>query len=132
MTSNMDLGMGALSERMGIELVEARPGRVELRMPVEGNTQPYGLLHGGASAVLAEQAGSIAAALHAGPENIVVGVDLSCTHHRGAREGTVTAVATPLSEGRTVCTYDIRVSDDAGRPVATGRLTCLVRPLPGA
>jgi 1,4-dihydroxy-2-naphthoyl-CoA hydrolase len=132
MTSNMDLGMGALSERMGIELVEARPGRVELRMPVEGNTQPYGLLHGGASAVLAEQAGSIAAALHAGPENIVVGVDLSCTHHRGAREGTVTAVATPLSEGRTVCTYDIRISDDAGRPVATGRLTCLVRPLPAA
>ena len=132
MTSNMDLGMGALSERMGIELVEARPGRDELRMPVEGNTQPYGLLHGGASAVLAEQAGSIAAALHAGPENIVVGVDLSCTHHRGAREGTVTAVATPLSEGRTVCTYDIRISDDAGRPVATGRLTCLVRPLPTA
>ena len=132
MTSNMDLGMGALSERMGIELVEARPGRVELRMPVEGNTQPYGLLHGGASAVLAEQAGSIAAALHAGPENIVVGVDLSCTHHRGAREGTVTAVATPLSEGRTVCTYDIRISDDAGRPVATGRLTCLIRPHPRA
>ena len=132
MTSNMDLGMGALSERMGIELVEARPGRVELRMPVEGNTQPYGLLHGGASAGLAEQAGSIAAALHAGPENIVVGVDLSCTHHRGAREGTVTAVATPLSEGRTVCTYDIRISDDAGRPVATGRLTCLGRPLPTA
>ena len=132
MTSNMDLGMGALSERMGIELVEARPGRVELRMPVEGNTQPYGLLHGGASAVLAEQAGSIAAALHAGPENIVVGGGLSCTHHRGAREGTVTAVATPLSEGRTVCTYDIRISDDAGRPVATGRLTCLVRPLPTA
>ena len=132
MTSNMDLGMGALSERMGIELVEARPGRVELRMPVEGNTQPYGLLHGGASAVLAEQAGSIAAALHAGPENIVVGVDMSCTHHRGAREGTLTAVATPLSEGRTVCTYDFRVSDDAGRPVATGRLTCLVRPMPGA
>ncbi len=119
--------MGALAERMGIEVVEAGPGRVVLRMPVEGNTQPYGLLHGGASAVLAEQAGSVAGSLHAGPDRLIVGLDLSCTHHRGVTSGTVTAVATPLSEGRTIAAYEIRIADDAGRPVCTARLTCLMR-----
>jgi len=116
---------------MGVRIIEARPGRVVATMPVEGNTQPFGLLHGGASAVLAETVGSVAGWLHAGPGNAVVGVDLSCTHHRAARDGTVTATATPLSEGRTVCSYDIRITDDDGRPVCTARLTCLIRPLSG-
>ena len=131
MTSDLPQDGGPLAERMGIRIVEARPGRVVATMPVEGNTQPFGLLHGGASAVLAEQVGSIAGFLHAGPGHAVVGTDLSCTHHRAAREGTVTAVATPLSEGRTVCSYDIRITDDQGRPVCTARLTCLIRPLSG-
>ena len=122
--------LGPLADGMGIALTEARPGRVVATMPVEGNTQPYGLLHGGASAVLAETIGSVAAALHAGQGYMVVGVDLNCTHHRALREGTVTAVATPLSEGRTVASYDIRVVDEAGRPVCTARLTCLIRPVP--
>ena len=123
--------MGALCEAMGVELVEASAERVVLTMPVAGNTQPYGLLHGGANAVLVETAGSIGAALHAGEGFMVVGLDISCTHHRGAREGTVTAVAEPLSLGRTVTSYQVRVTDDQGRPLCTGRLTCLIRPVMG-
>jgi 1,4-dihydroxy-2-naphthoyl-CoA hydrolase len=119
--------LGALGDRMGIRLVEARRGRVVATMPVEGNTQPYGLLNGGASAVLAETIGSIAAALHAGPDQFVVGLDISCTHHRAVSTGTVTGVATPISEGRTIACYDIRISDDQDRPVCTARLTCLIR-----
>ncbi len=124
--------MGALADRMGIELVEAVPGRVELRMPVAGNTQPYGLLHGGANAVLAEHAGSVAGAMHAGPGRIVVGLDISCTHHRSATQGFVTAVATPLSQGRTIASYAIRITDDDDRLVCTARLTCLIREVPSA
>ncbi len=122
-------GLGALAEKMGIELVSASRERVVATMPVVGNTQPYGLLHGGASAVLAESLGSIHGALHAGPENMVVGVDLNCTHHRSATEGTVTAESTILSAGRTVVSTEIRITDDSGRPVCTARLTCLVRPV---
>ena len=120
-------GAGALAERMNIVVVEAAPGRVVGTMPVEGNTQPYGLLHGGASAVLAESLGSIAGALHAGPDRMVVGVDLSCTHHRGVRSGLVTGVATPLHEGQTIATYQITICDEEGHLVCTARLTCLIR-----
>jgi 1,4-dihydroxy-2-naphthoyl-CoA hydrolase len=131
MTTEPAMDVGALCRKMGIELVEARPGRVVATMPVEGNTQPFGLLHGGASAVLAESVGSVAAWLHGGPESTPVGLDLSCTYHRAARTGTVTAVATPLTEGRTVASYDIRITDEQGRPVTTARLTCLVNGLRG-
>jgi uncharacterized protein (TIGR00369 family) len=120
--------MGALADRMGIRLVEARRGRVVATMPVEGNTQPYGLLNGGANAVLAETIGSIAAALHAGVDHYVVGLDINCTHHRAVTEGSVTGVATPISEGRTIASYDVRICDSQERPVCTARLTCLIRP----
>jgi 1,4-dihydroxy-2-naphthoyl-CoA hydrolase len=120
--------LGALCDRMGIRLVEAQPGRVVAVMPVEGNTQPYGLLNGGANAVLAETIGSIAAGLHAGPDHFVVGLDINCTHHRAVREGSVTGVATPIHEGRTIASYDVRITDDEGRPICTARLTCLIRP----
>ncbi|GAB4000866.1 hotdog fold thioesterase [Glycomyces albus] len=119
---------GALGERMGVEVVYASSERVTASMPVEGNTQPYGLLHGGASAVLAETLGSIAAMLHGGPEQIAVGVDLNVTHHRGVRSGTVTGEALPLHRGRSTATYEISVSDEEGRRVCTGRLTCMIRP----
>lgn len=122
--------LGVLAERLGIVLVEASADRVVMTMPVEGNTQPFGLLHGGASAVLVETAGSIGASLHAGPGSMVVGLDINCTHHRAARSGLVTAVGVPISLGRTVTSYEVRVTDEDGRPVCTGRLTCLVRPLP--
>lgn len=121
--------VGTLSERMGIVVTEARVGHVTASMPVEGNTQPYALLHGGASAALAETVGSIAADLHAGPERTIVGIELNCTHHRAARRGHVHADATPLHEGNTLATYAISITDDDGRLVSTCRLTCLVRPL---
>lgn len=109
---------------------ECSPQRVVITMPVEGNTQPLGLLHGGANAVLVETAGSIGASMHAGPGRAVVGLDVSCTHHRAVSSGRVTAVAEPLSLGRTVTSYEVRITDDEGRACSTGRLTCLIRPLP--
>jgi 1,4-dihydroxy-2-naphthoyl-CoA hydrolase len=118
---------GALGVRMGLRISEATPQRVVGTLPVEGNTQPYGLLHGGASAVLAETLGSVGSHLHAGPGRIAVGVDLNITHHRAMRHGTVTGVATPIHLGGTVTTYHIAISDETGRPVATSRLTCLIR-----
>lgn len=123
-------GARGLAQRMGIVITAAEQGRVEATMPVEGNTQPYGLLHGGASAALAETVGSIAGAIHAGPSRMIVGVDLSCTHHRAVRSGTVTGIATALHEGGTVATYAIRIADEEDQLVCTARLTCLVRPLP--
>ena len=122
--------LGALADRMGITVVECRPERVVLTMPVEGNTQPFGLLHGGANAVLVEQAGSMGAAMHAGADNMVIGLDINCTHHRAAREGIVTAVAEPLSLGRTLTSYAVQVRDDEDRLLCSGRLTCLIRPRP--
>ncbi|KQX81971.1 hotdog fold thioesterase [Streptomyces sp. Root1310] len=118
---------GHLGNRMGVEIVEASADRVVGTMPVEGNTQPYGLLHGGASAVLAETLGSVGSMLHGGSTKIAVGVDLNCTHHRGVRSGLVTGVATPVHQGRSTATYEIVISDEEGRRVCTARLTCLLR-----
>jgi 1,4-dihydroxy-2-naphthoyl-CoA hydrolase len=116
-----------LPGRMGIKIVEASAARVVGTMPVEGNTQPYGLLHGGASCVLAETLGSLGSALHAGPGRVTVGIEINATHHRGAAHGVVTGVATLLHGGRTLTTYEIAISDELGRPVCTCRLTCLLR-----
>ena len=121
------VGFGALPDSMGIEILEFGSQRTVARMPVAGNTQPYGLLHGGASAVLAESIGSLAAALHAGPERIALGLELNCTHHKAAREGFVVGTATPLALGRSVASYAISITDDAGALVCTARLTCLLR-----
>ncbi|MBB5118452.1 thioesterase [Streptomyces eurocidicus] len=118
---------GHLGERMSVQVLEASPDRVVGTMPVEGNTQPYGLLHGGASAVLAETLGSVGAMLHGGPGRIAVGVDLNCTHHRGVRSGLVTGVATPVHRGRSTATYEIVITDEQGKRVCSARLTCLVR-----
>jgi uncharacterized protein (TIGR00369 family) len=96
-------------------------------MPVEGNRQPYGLLHGGASAVLAETLGSVGSMLHGGVGKIAVGVDLNCTHHRGMRSGQVTGVARPVHRGRSTATYEIVITDERDRRVCTARLTCLLR-----
>ncbi|GAA1365245.1 PaaI family thioesterase [Streptomyces beijiangensis] len=120
---------GHLGERMDVRIIEASADRVVGTMPVEGNTQPYGLLHGGASAVLAETLGSIGSMLHGGPSKVAVGVDLNCTHHRGARSGLVTGVATPVHRGRSTATYEVVITDEAGKRVCTARLTCLLRDL---
>jgi 1,4-dihydroxy-2-naphthoyl-CoA hydrolase len=115
--------------RMGIKLLEASAERAVATMPVAGNTQPYGLLHGGASCVLAETLGSVASALHAGPDRITVGIEINATHHRGVSHGLVTAVATRVHGGSTLTTYEIVITDDRGRRVCTARLSCLLRDL---
>lgn len=125
---------GALGEAMGIEIIEATPERVVGTMPVKGNTQPYGLLHGGASCVLAETLGSIGAAMHGAGigRSAALGMDINATHHRPVRSGVVTGVATPVHRGATVATYEVVISDERDRRVCTARLTCLLRASGGA
>ncbi len=124
----MPQGMGGLNEKMGVELVEISAERVVATMPVEGNTQPYGLLHGGASVVLAETLGSIGSALHAHPDRVAVGVDINATHHRSATSGTVTGVATPAHLGRASATWEVVITDERGKRVCTSRITCSLVP----
>lgn len=130
LTGHHDSAQDNLITRMGIEIAAISPDGATGTMPVLGNTQPYGLLHGGASAVLAESLGSLAAMAHAGPGQMAVGVDLNITHHRAVREGAVTGKATALHRGRTTATYAITLTDHEGRVTATARLTCLIKPLP--
>ncbi len=113
-------------ERMGIEIVEASAERVVGTMPVAGNTQPYGLLHGGASVVLAETLGSFGAMLHAGEGRIAVGLEINASHHRAAREGVVTGTATALHRGATTAAYEVVVVDSRGARICTARLTCVL------
>jgi uncharacterized protein (TIGR00369 family) len=118
---------GQLSRKLGIEFKELDPERLVATMPVEGNRQPAGLLHGGASVALAETLGSIGASLHAGPGKLVVGVDINATHHRAAVEGLVTGIARPLHLGRGTATYEVVITDQLGKRVCTSRITCLIR-----
>ena len=122
-----DLGVGALAERMGFQISEISAERVVGSIPVAGNTQPYGLLHGGASLVLAETLGSFGSAVHAGPGRIAVGIEINASHHRAATSGRVTGVARPVALGRTLATWEVEVTDDEGRLVCTSRITCLLR-----
>ena len=118
-----------LHERLGIAFTHTSAERVAATMPVDGNRQPVGLLHGGASCVLAETLGSVGANLHAEPRGLVaVGVDLNATHHRSVSQGEVTGVATALRLGRSVASYEIVVVDDQERRVCTARLTCMLVP----
>jgi len=119
----------ALDSKMGFELLALTPERVAGRMPVVGNTQPYGLWHGGASCVLAETLASLGSFMHAAPEKIAVGVDINATHHRSVTSGWVNGIATALHLGRSIASYEIVLTDDADRRVCTARVTCqLVTP----
>ena len=126
--AQMPQGMGGLNEKMGIELLEISAERVVGTMPVDGNTQPYGLLHGGASVVLAETLGSVGSSLHGHPDRLAVGVDINATHHRAATGGTVTGVATAVHLGRSMASYEVVISDEQGRRVCTSRITCTLLP----
>ncbi|RYB90876.1 hotdog fold thioesterase [Nocardioides glacieisoli] len=125
-------GNGRLNDKMGVQLVEVSAERVVATMPVDGNTQPFGLLHGGASVVLAETLGSIGSAIHAYPQKIAVGVDINATHHRSATSGIVTGVATAIHLGRSSTSYDIVITDDRGKRVCTSRITCALLDAPKA
>jgi uncharacterized protein (TIGR00369 family) len=118
---------GELAQRCGISITSWDGTRVTATMPVEGNRQPFGLLHGGASAVLAETIGSIHANLMGGADRVAVGIELNCTHHRSATDGSVTGVSSVLHAGRTLITLEIAIADESGRPVCTSRLTCMFR-----
>ena len=119
-------GTGELDSKMGIEITEASPQRLVGTMPVVGNRQPMGLLHGGANVVLAESLGSVGSLIHAGPGRKVVGIDINATHHKSATEGIVTGVATAITLGKTLCVWDIVITNEAGERTCTARITCLI------
>jgi uncharacterized protein (TIGR00369 family) len=118
--------LGELDEKMGVRILEQSAERVVATMPVEGNRQSFGLLHGGASVAFAEALGSWAAVIHAGPGRTAVGVDINATHHASARSGLVIGVATAIKLGRTVASHEIVVTDEEGRRLCTARITNLI------
>lgn len=117
---------------MGIELEEVSPQRARGRMPVNGNTQIFGMLHGGASCVLIEGLASVAAVAEAGPDGLAFGVDINATHHRSVTSGWVHGEATALFIGGRTATYEVVLRDDGGRRTCTGRVTCALRRPPAA
>ncbi|WP_345750241.1 hotdog fold thioesterase [Microbacterium rhizophilus] len=123
-------GIGVLAERMGVQFSEFTAERSVATMPVEGNTQPVGLMHGGAYVVLGETMGSMAANYHAGAGRLAVGLDINATHTTSAREGVVTATCTAIHLGRTTTVHEIVVVDEAGRRCSTVRITNLIKDLP--
>ena len=118
---------GTLMDRLGIEMIEISSERLVARMPVAGNTQVYGMLHGGATAALCETIASHGTAVFAGLDKVVTGVELSVNHIRAVREGSVTATGVPLHLGRTTAVWVMKVHDDEGRLVAASRLTLAIR-----
>jgi uncharacterized protein (TIGR00369 family) len=127
-----DDSAGTLAGRMGITFTEASAGRLVATMPVAGNSQPKGMLHGGAMVALAESAGSAGASLYAGEGFTAVGVDINATFHGAARSGIVTAVATPLFLGQALATYEIVITDATGNRLCTSRITFAIRKDPRA
>ena len=113
----------SLHEKLGIEITWVSATEVVGSMPVTGNTQPAGLLHGGATAALIEGLASLAAWLHAHPERVAVGVDLNVTHLRPVTSGRITGRAVPVHLGNGTVVHTVDVHDDEGRLTATGRLT---------
>ena len=111
----------------GTLILEAGPDRVVARMPVAGNVQPFGLLHGGATAALCETVGSVGASLAAAPDRTAVGIELNINHLRAVTDGSVIATGTVLRAGRSIAVWDVRVHDDGGGLVAAGRLTLAIR-----
>lgn len=122
--------LGQLDEKMGVEVISESPEQVIARMPIEGNRQSLGLLHGGAMVALAEAVGSWAAVKHASSlGKVAVGVDINATHHASGREGFVTATATAIRLGKTLTSHEVIITDDAGTRLCTARITnALVTP----
>lgn len=118
-----------LDTKLGLEVLELAPRRVVGRIPVEGNQQPFGLLHGGATAVLVETLGSLGAVAHGQPTHGAVGVDINVTHLRATRSGWVTGTATAVHLGRSTAVYQVDIADDGGRTIAVGRITCRLVPI---
>lgn len=126
------LRLGPLCDSMGIEIIDWDPDGLVATMPVHGNQQPYGIVHGGAYCVLAEALGSTSAAMSAGPERVVVGIELNASYHRAARQGSITAVCHNIHLGGTLTSHQIEMTDDSRKLLCTVRLRCLVRNRPPA
>ena len=123
----VESGGGALTQKMGIEFLELSAEKSVATMPVEGNTQVIGLLHGGAHVVLGESLGSISSAIHAGPGRYAVGIEINATHSRSVTSGLVTGTCTALVLGRTLATHEIVIRDEEGRRLSTVRMTNMLR-----
>lgn len=121
-------GLGALAEKMGIELIELSAERAVAKMPVGGNTQPLGLLHGGAHVVLAESLGSFAANVHAHPWGYAVGIELNASHHASIKEGFVIGTCQAVKLGRSLTTHEVKMTDEQGNLLSTVRITNFLRP----
>lgn len=117
-----------MSDQLGIEWTALGPDFLEARMPVDQRTrQPYGILHGGASCVLAETLGSVASALVVDPEkNLCVGLEINANHVSSVREGYVTGKVTPLHLGQSTHVWDIRIVDAQQKLVCVSRLTVAI------
>lgn len=125
-----ELGKNTMAEWIGMEWLEPGENYLKARMPVDHRTnQPYGLLHGGASCVLAETLGSVASAMVIDHSKFFcVGIEINANHIRSAREGFVTGIATPLHIGATIHVWDIKIYDEKERLICVSRLTVAVRP----
>ena len=119
--------LGELDQKMGVKIIEESVDRVVATMPVEGNRQSFGLLHGGASLAVGEAVGSWAAVKHASTMGkVAVGVDVSATHHKSACEGLVTITATPISLGRRITCHEVVLENEAGERLCTLRITNMI------
>ncbi len=123
----MQRGLGPLADKMGIKLLELSAERAVATMPVEGNTQPFGVVHGGAYVVLGESLGSFAANVWAQPEKMAVGIEVNASHSRSATTGIVTATCTALNLGKSLTIHEIVVTDEQGRRLSTIRITNFLR-----
>jgi 1,4-dihydroxy-2-naphthoyl-CoA hydrolase len=124
-------GLGSLADRMGIEFLELSPEHSVATMPTEGNTQPFGLIHGGAYVVLAETLGSFAANAYAIPQGkMAVGIEINASHSHSVTSGTVTGVCDAIHLGGSLTTHQIVITDEDGHRVSTVRITNFLRRLP--
>jgi 1,4-dihydroxy-2-naphthoyl-CoA hydrolase len=115
-------------ETLGIRSIEMGPDRVVLEMDIGPRVhQPMGLLHGGASAVLAESAASMGAYMNCEPSQYSVGIDLNISHLRARRSGVLTATATPIRKGRAIHVWSVELMDEGGEMVAIARCTLAIR-----
>ena len=116
-------GGGQLTKKMGIVFHKLSAEESIATMPVEGNRQVIGLLHGGAHVVLGESLGSLSSAIHAGPGRIAVGIEINASHSRSVSEGMVTATCRAIVLGKNLCTHEITITDEEGRRLSTVRMT---------
>ncbi len=121
---------GELTRKMGVEYLELSASHSVARMPVEGNRQVVGILHGGAHVVLGESLGSISSAIHAGPGRVAMGIEINATHSRSVSSGFVIATCDALVLGRTLATHEIVVRDEDGNRLSTVRMTNILRDRP--